>query len=702
MRRSGLLALALMTGAAGTIAAGTTSVSATDAISVHGIEYLSASIDTKGSIGGVGIGYDAPALDTYGGYSDSVTWRSDGSLMKVDHEVGPTYLKPKYDVDGLPVPSSATTVRLEAYPRNTTDCTGEDWQAACYWENYSVENSNHGGFHMDVVRTDDGSWPQIGTITLPTVDDAYGGFVATGKIVAATPVTDGRVHVDAFQIDCWITEVCPARPRSTGDLPYGAFSSGPSRGDEWFMSVAWPGRYTLYISDDESGEKVQAITDIERGSVPTIDLNAPCFGFKECVTVTGDGSPPAPSGTFQPLSPTRILDTRSGLGIPNGPVRPGDGSIDTSNDDFRAEEELNHELVVTGRAGVPDHGVAAVLLNVTAVDPTSDGFVTVGPRPQGEGDVFNDQNSFGEWPNASNLNFSEGQTVPNLVLVRVGAGGRIRFHVHGATTHLIADLAGYFTYANDGAGFSSVAPTRLFDSRQPSESSFVSNARTDVQITGRAGIPTNATSVVVNVTAVNPTSAGFVTVFPAGSTVPNASNLNLRPGENRPNLAVVRLGQGGSISLQPFLYGPDATVDLIVDVFGYFSDDGGAVTSTTEPFRIVDTRSGVGGSEVPFGVGESRSFTAAGNGRIPPSATAVWANVTVVEPTGDGFLTVYPSGGNAPNVSNVNWRSGDINPNMALIPLNSGGEFSISVEMPWDEHASAHVIVDVLGWVSTS
>ena len=78
-----------MTGATGTIAAGTTSVSATDAISVHGIEYLSASVDTKGSIGAVGIEYDAAAVDPYGGYSDSVTWRSDGSLMKVDHELGP-------------------------------------------------------------------------------------------------------------------------------------------------------------------------------------------------------------------------------------------------------------------------------------------------------------------------------------------------------------------------------------------------------------------------------------------------------------------------------------------------------------------------------------------------------------------------------------------------------------------------------------
>ena len=145
MSRSGLLSLALMTGATGTIAAGTTSVSATDAISVHGIEYLSASVDTKGSIGAVGIEYDAAAVDPYGGYSDSVTWRSDGSLMKVDHEVGSTYLKPKYDVDGLPVPSSATTVRLEAYPRNTTDCTGEDWQAALLGELLRRE-SNHGGF----------------------------------------------------------------------------------------------------------------------------------------------------------------------------------------------------------------------------------------------------------------------------------------------------------------------------------------------------------------------------------------------------------------------------------------------------------------------------------------------------------------------------------------------------------------------------
>ena len=132
----------------------------------------------------------------------------------------------------------------------------------------------------------------------------------------------------------------------------------------------------------------------------------------------------------------------------------------------------------------------------------------------------------------------------------------------------------------------------MFDSRQPSESSFVSNARTDVQITGRAGIPANATSVVVNATAVNPTSAGFVTIFRlAAPSRTHQISTFVRVKTDR--ISRVRLGQGGSIVCSR-TYGPDATVDLIVDVFGYFSDDGGALTSTTEPFRIVDTRSGVG------------------------------------------------------------------------------------------------------------
>jgi len=703
MRRFPLLTISIVACAVTALAAPAPLVNATGDVTTRSVEYLDVSIDAKGSIGKIGIEYDGPAVDPLGGYADSIMWRSDGTLMKVDHQIGPTFLKPKYDVEGLPIESSSTKVRLEAYPRNTTDCSGYDWQAPCYWENYSVENSVYGGFHMTVVRQSDGSWPHVGTITVPTVNDRYKGFIGKGSILASSEVTDGRVQVDAFQIDCWITEACPPRPTSSGGIQYGAFSSGRSGGETWFTSVSWPGRYTMFISDLENGQKVQVIADISEDDMPAIDLDAPCFGFKECVTLAGNHSPSAPPSNFHPLPPTRILDTRSGIGIPNGPVRPGDGSIDTTNDDFRTDEELNHELVVTGHDGVPEHGVAAVLLNITAVNPSGNGFVTVGPRPQGRGDVFNDQNSYGEWPNASNLNFVAGQTVPNLVLVRVGAGGRIRFHARGATTHLLADIAGYFTYGSTGSGFTSVDPTRLFDSRQSSEDPFYDNSLRTIQVTGRASIPESATSVVVNLTATNPTARGFVTAFPAGTLAPNASNLNLRAGETRPNLAVVSLSSSGAIELQTaFPHDSDGFVDLIVDVFGYFSDDGGERTTTTEPFRIVDTRSGIGGANLPFGSDEIRSFRGAGTGGIPAEVTAIWANVTVISPTSNGFLSAYPSGTTTPYVSNLNWKAGDINPNMALIPLNSQGNFDVAVTMPWDSSGKADVLVDVLGWVSPS
>ena len=135
MRRFPLLTLMLAAWTACSLAATGQHVAATGDVAIQNVDYLDVSVDTKGSIGGIGIGYDGPAVDPYGGYHDSITWRSDGTMMKVDHQVGPTYLRPKYDVSGLPIESSSTSARLEAYPRNTTDCTGYDWQAACYWKN---------------------------------------------------------------------------------------------------------------------------------------------------------------------------------------------------------------------------------------------------------------------------------------------------------------------------------------------------------------------------------------------------------------------------------------------------------------------------------------------------------------------------------------------------------------------------------------
>ena len=86
---------------------------------------------------------------------------------------------------------------------------------------------------------------------------------------------------------------------------------------------------------------------------------------------------------------------------------------------------------MTGRGGVPASGAAAVVVNVTAVEPTAGGFLTVHPAGEAR-------------PNASNLNFVRGQTIANLVVAKVGADGEVSIYNAAGSTHVIADVAGWF------------------------------------------------------------------------------------------------------------------------------------------------------------------------------------------------------------------------------------------------------------------
>ena len=669
--------------------------------------YLTIDLATGGSIGKIGIEYDRPARDPWGGYDDTVHWTDAGEIFEANHELGPTFLQPRGVVAGVPIDPSSTWVRLEAYPRNTRSCPLTDWesywQSDCYWSNYSMSNDYFGGFHMWVHPDENQDWPDIGRLDVPHIGDDKGAFFAEGSIISPDPVDDGRLRIDVFQIDCYFTEVCIHPPTTSTGLTYGSFASGRSTGDAWTMGVSWPGRYMLVIEDTVTRAKIQALTDVTADSVPSIDLGVPCFGFLTCVTVSGPTAPDAQLSTFHPTPPTRILDTRTGLGIPNGPVRAGDGSIDTTNDDLRTDEELNHEFVVTGVAGVPTTGVSAVLLNVTAVAPVGSGYISIGPRPQGSGDIFDDQNSYGDWPTSSNLNVVSGKSVPNMVLARVGAGGRVRLHVRGTTTHIIADVAGWFGYSQDdigAAGYEGVTPVRAYDSRGDSRGRFGPRETRSIVLNERFGIPDDAESVVLNLTAVNPQGKGYVTASPSGSSTPNASNLNLIPGETRPNLAVVSLGADRSIDLTSFAYDGESTTHLIVDVFGYYSTQSTARSIAPAPFRVLDTRSGLGTTASPFTPSERRRLTIAGAGRVPRGATAVYLNITVVAPTAPGYLTAAPAGAEMPYVSNVNWAAGDTNPNMAVIPLGVDGSIDIEVSMQLGGSGTADVLVDVLGWVT--
>lgn len=239
-----------------------------------------------------------------------------------------------------------------------------------------------------------------------------------------------------------------------------------------------------------------------------------------------------PTG-FHGVTPTRILDTRDGTGAPAGPLGP-DATID---------------LDVAGVAGVPDTGVKAVVLNVTATEGTANSFVTV--FPSGE-----------DRPTASNLNFTPGASVPNLVIAKVGSGGAVSLFNRFGSVHLIADVSGYF---DDAAQLTPLNPSRIVDTRSGLGGTVgpVSGSTT-VQVSGQGGVPAaGATAVVLNVTASDPTAAGFITVYPQ-LPVPTASNLNLTPGVTRPNLVIARLDHRGQLR-----YRASVSTHVIIDVMAY-------------------------------------------------------------------------------------------------------------------------------------
>ena len=311
-------------------------------------------------------------------------------------------------------------------------------------------------------------------------------------------------------------------------------------------------------------------------------------------------------------------------------------------------------LDVVARAGLPSAQVEAVVVNVTVVDAGADLFLTVWPSGQ-------------DRPGTSNLNVRAGQTRPNLVVSKVGADGRIQLATGGAFADVLVDLQGWFA---KGGGYRSIGPTRLLDTR---------STKTRVKAGDIVDVATNLTAgqgAIVNVTGVNPTSAGFITVWPSGASKPETSNLNLAAGETAANLAIVAVGAGGKLS-----FAASMTTDLVVDIMGAVS---ASDFRPVGPTRLYDTR--IYSELLPFRYQIVATGVAAGD--------AVIVNVTAVDSLADGFVTVEPVGPTSlvPSTSNVNATTGRTTPNLAVVPSSSSsGDITIRWTMP------AHILVDLFG-----
>jgi hypothetical protein len=253
----------------------------------------------------------------------------------------------------------------------------------------------------------------------------------------------------------------------------------------------------------------------------------------------------ATGSRYEPTAPLRLLDTRDGTGgVATGPVGP----------------EQTVDLTVTGGARNVPANATAVVLTVTAVNATSVTDIRVYPTPT---------DAASPPPQISNINLGNRQIVPNLVIAKIGDGGRVRLRNSAGQVDLVADLAGWYDDDVNGALFHVLAPRRVLDTRPESVPRVPAGGTRDVQLAGVAGVPsTGAAAVSVNVTGVDASQTTDVAVYPTpnDSSFPLASNLNLLPHQTAADLAMVATGLGGQIRLR----NSAGDLALVVDVTGWF------------------------------------------------------------------------------------------------------------------------------------
>ena len=263
-------------------------------------------------------------------------------------------------------------------------------------------------------------WVEAATGTTPMVHDT-----ATGQVLRATsgplPTFDGS---RTFTLE---GAALKARDRPSGFTSWtflgdGQLATAPvSVNGHVYVGSATGKVWALHPATGEPVWSGDAGAPIRSRDPHGFDLGANIAAGQGVVAVPASNlmvayeAVPGTGARYHSLAPARILDTRSSLGAPAAKVGPG----------------ATLGLQVTGRGGVPASGVSAVALNVTVTNPTAVSHLTAWPAGPAR-------------PLASNLNYGPGQTVPNMVVVKVGEGGRVNLYNAGGSTDVVVDVAGWY------------------------------------------------------------------------------------------------------------------------------------------------------------------------------------------------------------------------------------------------------------------
>ncbi|HEX3539334.1 MAG TPA: RHS repeat domain-containing protein [Acidimicrobiales bacterium] len=416
-----------------------------------------------------------------------------------------------------------------------------------------------------------------------------------------------------------------------------------------------------------------------RGNLTTIaaagSATSSALGYDQAnrlISVAADNA-----ANFTPTAPTRVADTRPGSGKPYAGQTIGNAAT------------LNIQVTGANGDGVPATATA-VVLSLTAATSTQVTFLTAYPA----GSAL---------PNTSALNVAAaGQVTDNQVTAKIGANGQIAIYNGHGNTDVVVDVMGYYNPVPSGAaGYTPVVPVRVADTRagsgyQNAGQTLGAAQPTDVvQVTGANNIPAAATAVVVDISAFNDPSSGYLVGYADGATLPATANITYGNNVVVTKEATIPLAADGAFDLT---YGGGGT-DMTVDIEGYYTGGTGSQYTPISPTRIADTRTSSGypdaGQTIQAGGNLTVQVAGANGDGAPANATAVILNVTEVNATANSLFTVYPTGATRPTTTTVAFPAGTVAGNEVTVKLGTNGAVNI-----YNLYGHADAVVDVEGYSS--
>ena len=300
---------------------------------------------------------------------------------------------------------------------------------------------------------------------------------------------------------------------------------------------------------------------------------------------------PSSNSYYSPMSPQRICDTRkispSDLGFVTPSTQCNNSGVPLANSSSMP--------VMVDYVGGP---ISTAFANATAVSLVvgvigtkagESGYVTVYPATS--------IGTCGPAPVVSNVNYTGKAPQSNAVTVEMSFNhNNGAFCVYNSDSNandpvnIYIDLQGYFTSSASGASsYTPLTPVRICDTRSTyndvvqgansqcanSGNPLSSNSPTiTVSVPTAAGVPSDATAIVVNVVIVGATGGGYATVY-NGGTQPGTSNLNWGAASNYKfdqipdisNMVVIPITQ----STSSFKIFSSSSANVVVDVYGYYS-----------------------------------------------------------------------------------------------------------------------------------